>query len=58
MDGRTHQPDQKAETVRIVYVEPWYLPTTHEVECRECGTIYDYDTAKDLPCCPKCHGQE
>lgn len=34
----------------------WYKTVTHEVECRECGTIYDFDEVKYLPRCPKCSG--
>lgn len=47
-----------AKLAEIIDGEPWFSTIAHEVECRECGTIYDYDTAKDMPCCPKCHGQE
>ena len=37
-------------------MDTWYTTTTHEVECKTCGTIYDYDTVKDLPRCLRCSG--
>ena len=36
----------------------WYKTVAHEVECKNCGMVFDFDGAKEMAACPRCLEEE